>query len=265
MRRIAILVIAATNQPVYLHYIKNYWAELIAYTNLDKSHIDVFLLFENAIDINDFSELEDNIIQDPKSDLTTLCKKEHRTMGVPGILSKTIYALELLRGKYDVYFRTNLSSVIKLTAFDLFVQAKDSIYYSGSSVWTDSLRQDLLIHERIGPDKSIKSLSDLDEFEGNTFISGSGYFLNSSEAESLVERKNRIRYDIVDDVSVGLMFSKHEHIPGFTLTISPSIAVDDMIALIHESNACHIRLENFPLETAVALWNKLRELEIWRY
>lgn len=265
MKRIAILVIAATNQPVYLHYIKNYWKELVAYTNAEKTHIDVFLLFENATDIDHFSDLEDNIIQDPLSDLDSLCRKEYQTPGIPGILSKTMHALELLQDRYDVFFRTNLSSIIKLTAFDQFVQAKASICYSGAFVWTDSLRQDLLDHGRIGPDQSINSLTDLDDFEGNTFISGSGYFLNASEAESLVRRKTRIRYDIVDDVSVGLMLSKHEHIPGFSLVISPDLPMHNMIASIGGCNACHIRLQHFPLETAVALWKELRQIEIWKY
>lgn len=265
MKRIAILVIAATNQPVYLHYIKNYWSELIAHTNAEKDHVDVFLLFENAVDISQFRDLSDNIIQDPRSDLTSLCSKEYQIPGVPGILSKTIYALETLQGIYDVYFRTNLSSIIKLTAFDRFVQAKDSICYSGAFVWTNYLRQDLVNHGKIGPDKSIKTLTELDEFEGDTFISGSGYFLSAGEVESLVRRKTEIRYDIVDDVSVGLMFSRHEHIPGFTLTVTPNISVDKMIALIRESNACHTRLQHFPPETADALWKELKKTEIWRY
>lgn len=265
MKRIAILVIAATNQPVYRHYIKNYWRELIAYTNAEKQHIDVFLLFENSIDIGEFNDLGHNIIQDPRSDLTVLCRKEHQTAVVPGILAKTVYALELLQGNYDVFFRTNLSSVIKLTAFDQFVQAKNRICYSGAFVWSDFLRQDLLKHGRIGPEKSIKTLEELDDYEGNTFIGGSGYFLSADEAGSLVARKNRIRYDIVDDISVGLMFSEHEHIPGFNVTITPETAIDDMMRSIRQSNACHIRLQHFPVETAAALWKELKEVEIWRH
>jgi hypothetical protein len=85
-----------------------------------------------------------------------------------------------------------LSSVIKISAFENFVQNKADICYSGAYAWTDALRQGLLYHDKIGPDKSIKSLAELDHFQGNTFISGSNYFLNAAEAKSLIARKGEI-------------------------------------------------------------------------
>ena len=264
MKRTAILVIAATNQPVYLHYINTHWTRIIEYTNAEKPHIDVFLLFENAVDLSSFSHLRDNIIQDNHSELSSLCERAFHGRGIPGILSKTLYALELLEGLYDVFFRTNLSSVIKLSQFDRFVQTKDRICYSGAFVWVDSLRKDLLTHERIGPDKSIKSLADLDAYKGNTFISGSGYFLNAEEARSLVARKEQIRFDIVDDVSVGLMLSEHEMLPGFSLVVTPDRPVNEMISMIEESSAGHVRLQHFPLPVAEAFWRELRGCDAWR-
>lgn len=156
------LVIAATKQPVYVHYIKTYWTELIRHTRATKPHIDVFLLFENDRDLAEFSHLKDNIIQDQHSDPCALCSPEFHTVRIPGILSKTIYAFELLQDKYDVFFRTNLSSLIRVPYFDQFVQEKSHICYSGSGVWQDALRADLEYHNKIGPDKSIKSLDELD-------------------------------------------------------------------------------------------------------
>lgn len=264
MKRIAVLVIAATHQPVYRHYIETHWTETIRCAGSEKLHIDVFLLFENAVDISGFEHLRDNIIRDPNSDLSALCDKRNNGRGIPGILSKTIYALELLGGGYDVFFRTNLSSIIKLSAFDRFVQAKSAICYSGAFVWVDALRRDLLLHDRVGPGKSIESLSELDEYEGNTFVSGSGFFLNAEEAEILVRRKDELRYDIVDDVAVGLMLSRHEVLPRFTQVVRPGGPVSGMVEAIRKTSACHIRLQHFPLTTARELWTALRGCEVWR-
>jgi hypothetical protein len=263
MKRIAILVIASTKQPLYIHYIKTYWAELIRRTNTEKSNIDVFLLFEHETDLSEFESLRKNIIQDRDIDFSLLCKPEYQSPIIPGILSKTIYALEQLQGEYDVFFRTNLSSVIKISAFENFVQTKVDICYSGTYVWTDALRQDLLYHDKIGPDKSIKSLAELDNFQGNTFISGSNYFLNAAEAKSLITRKGEIRYDIVDDVSVGLMFSRHEVLPHFTLCVLPDRSIADIINAIRQSNASHVRLQLFPLDFAKSLWKELKVSDIW--
>jgi hypothetical protein len=264
MKKIAILVIAAVNQPLYIHYIRTYWTALISYLKVESPHIDVFLLFERGTNINEYKNIEDNIIVDVNDDFDLLCDPEYCSIMIPGILSKTIYALELLHDKYDVFFRTNLSSLINVSAFDGFVQSSKSICYSGTWVWTDGLRKDLLYHDKIGPNMSIKTLSELDNYEGNTFVSGSGFFLNSKEAESLVRRKDTIRYDIIDDVSIGLMFTEHEQLPGFSTCITADIPFDKIIDIIRKTKACHIRLEHFPLDLAEVLWLQLSYDRIWR-
>ena len=263
MRRIAILVIGATNQPLYVHYIRTYWTELISYLSAKKPHIDVFLLFEHGTKLNVVKDIKDNIIEDATADYSKLCDPRYHSIVIPGILSKTIYALQLLHGKYDVFFRTNLSSLIKVSAFDSYVQSKKTICYSGAWVWADCLRKDILNHEKIGLGKSIKTLSELDSYEGNTFISGSGYFLNAEEAKLLIRRKKTIRYDIVDDVSVGLMFSKHERLPGFSICITPDRSVDQIMNIIRETRASHIRLQHFPVSLAEALWVEMSRDRIW--
>ena len=263
MKKIAILAIAATNQPVYVHYIRTYWTELIKYTNTEKTDVDVFLLFEHGAAIDEFSAIGDNIIEDATPDLDMLCERKFRSIIVPGILSKTIYALEMLQDDYDVFFRTNLSGLIKVSAFETFVQSRTSICYSGSWAWVDSLRKDLIHHGRIGPEKSIKTLSELDGYEGNTFISGSGYFLSAEEVKSLVRRKNQIRYDIVDDVSMGLMFPTHEVLPKFSKCANRDSSIEKIQKVIRNNDACHIRLRHFPLALAQELWQKLSTDDVW--
>ena len=264
MKRIAILAIASTNQPLYVHYIKSHWTELIRHVQAAKPHIDVFLLFEHGAVLDEFSYLADNIIEDRNCEPEALCSPEFHSFGIPEILSKTMYAFELLQGQYDVYFRTNLSSLIRVPYFDQFVQGRSDICYSGSFVWTDALRADLEFHDRIGPDKSIKSLAELDAYPGNTFISGSGFFLNAEEVKSLVQRKKQVRYDIIDDVSVGLMISEHELLRDFSIVVSPRDSIAEIKSQIRKSNAAHVRLQHFPLEKAQNLWKQIESGQLWK-
>jgi hypothetical protein len=264
MKKIAILVIAATNQPAYIHYIKNYWVELIKHTNEVKPNIDVFLLLENGTVTDIFSDILNNVIEDKNSDLDQLCNPQFQSSTVPGILSKTIYALELLHDKYDVFFRTNLSSLIKISALEDYVESKKMIAYSGGMVWNDALRENLLHYNWIGPEKCIKSISELDEFEGDTFVSGSGYLLNSQEALSLVKRRKSIRYDLPDDVAVGLMFAKHEILKNFSTIIEPSMPLNEIMRIIRTSDSPHIRLQHLPVSIAEAIWHELEKDPVWK-
>ncbi len=264
MKKIAVLVIAALNQPVYVHYIKTYWSELIKYTNSETPHIDVFLLFEEATELGMLNGIKDNIIVDRTTNLSQLCHPRFSSPMIPGILTKTVYALELLGDQYDVLFRTNLSSLIKVTQFNHFLQMKPKICYSGGWVWVDGLRDDLIAHNKIGVGKSIETLSELNHYPGNTFISGSGFLLSAAEAKSLVERKHTIRYDIIDDVAIGLMMSKHEVLPNFSELITPDKSTDGIMESLRKTGACHIRLHRFPLDQAEALWRKLSDDPVWK-
>jgi hypothetical protein len=254
MKTIAILTIAALSTPLYRHYVTTYWAELIRHTRQWWPNIDVYLLFEHATAIDGLDDLADHVIVDRCADLSQLCPVRYQTPIIPGVLSKTVDALELLDGRYDVFFRTNLSSVIKISVLNDFVQSSEDLCYSGGWVWTDSLRQALVTYGRIGCGKSIKWLTELDAYPGNTFVSGSGYFLNAQEASSLVERKHLLRYDIVDDVSVGLMFRQHRWLPGFSQVIRPGPSPEAIVQTIRATSACHIRLQHFPLALAQSLW-----------
>jgi len=264
MKKIAILVIAATHTALYRHYIYTHWTKLIEFTNSDYPHIDVFLLFEHGMDIRGLEHIQNNIIVDPRQDLSTLCLPEHHSPNSPGILAKTMHALELLQDDYDVFFRTNLSSVIRTSIFDQFVQNKDPVIYSGPSVWADSLRQNMVDYKLIGPDKSVKSLAELDEYPGKTFIGGFAFFLNAREAKFLLETNSRVRYDLPDDVAVGLMLTEHELLPRFSMTIRPTTPVAESIDAIVNSHVCHFRIQHFPLHTALALWEGFRDVEIWK-
>ncbi len=264
MTRVAILVIAALDQPVYRHYIQSYWTEVIRHTNEHMPGIDVFLLLEKGTDHTPFAAVADNIIEDDFGDLDQLVERRFRRAGVPGILSKTIYGFEQLAGDYDLFFRTNLSSLIKLPAFEAFIRSRPDLGYSGAWVWDDALRSDLLHYGRVGPDQSITDLSELDRYPGNTFISGAGFFVNAAEAATLVERRRELRYDIPDAVAVGLMFARHEQLAQFALAVQPSEPVDAMLHRIRVTSASHIRFERFPVERAQQVWEAQLDDPVWR-
>ncbi len=264
MKKVAILVIAATNQPVYEYYIRNYWTRLIDYLKSVKPHIDVFLLCEREFDVGGFPRLRDNIIHDRNTDLGKLCDPGYHNLMVPGVLSKTILALELLRNDYDVFFRTNLSSIVKPSKFDEFVQGKKTFSYSGALVFRDSLRKMLVETACVGPEKSVGSLSELDSYKGNTFVSGSGFFLGQNDVEHLLNNFADIRFDLIDDVSIGLMFEKCETLEGFTRIINPELPLAEKLKVFEGDAACHFRLQHFPIGVAQQFWDAVAHADSWK-
>ncbi len=155
MKRIAILVIAATNQPVYRHYISSYWTELIRHVAANVPHIDVYMLTENGRTSSSFAHIVDAVIEDPNADVDQLGPGQYRTTNVPGILSKTIHAFDELSDDYDVFFRTNLSSMVMLSRFDRLVQSTADIGYSGGLVSGDALRDAVVHPGYVGAGRSV--------------------------------------------------------------------------------------------------------------
>jgi len=264
MTRVAILVIAALHHPVYRHYIANYWTEMVHHTAAHHPNIDVFMLIENGMDREPFAAIADHVIEDPVADFEHLVEKRFRRPGVPSILSKTVHALDVLAGDYDVFFRTNLSSMLKVPGFAAFVEDQPEPGYAATWVWDDGLRADLEHWNWVGPDKSIRDLAELDEYPGNTFLSGSGFFLGAAEAASLVDRRDRLRYDVADDVAIGLMFEHHRQLPGFSMVVTDALEPAEMMDRIRRSDATHVRLQHLPIEIARALWVEMERDPLWK-
>jgi len=60
------------------------------------------------------------------------------------------------------------------------------------------------------------------------------------------------------------MFDRHEQLADFSLVLSPSIAIDEMVSRLRATSASHIRLQHFPVETAKALWRKIQRDPFWK-
>lgn len=263
MKRIAILVIAATDQPVYRHYIASYWTQLIRHVAANVPHIDIYLLTEHGRNTSSFAHVVDTVIEDPNPDVNQLVPERYRTANIPGILSKTIHAFDALSDSYDVFFRTNLSSMVMLARLDQFVQSNANVGYSGGFVWDDALREAVVAHGYVGYRRSVVNISELDEYPGNSFVSGAGFLLNKAEAKLLVERREQLRYDLPDDVSIGLMLDRCRVLSGFTELIKPSASITDMVERIERTTATHLRLQHFPVERAMMLWRYVYNKRLW--
>lgn len=264
MTRTAVVVIAALNEPVYRHYIANYWTDLIRHTNDHVPDVDVYLLIESGTDRAPFAGLDDNVIEDPVAEFDDIVEPRFRYPGVPSILHKTVHAFEVLDGRYDMFFRTNLSSMIKLDAFRSLVETRADLTYAGAWVWTDALRADLEHWNRVGPDRPVRDMADLDEYPGNTFISGSGFLIGMDQARHLVQERSQLQYGLPDDVAIGLMLPDHQHLPGFSALVEPTEPLDDMVEKLRATPAAHIRLQRFPLDVAQRLWERLADEPWWR-
>jgi hypothetical protein len=265
-KKIAILVIAATTRPIYVHYIDTYWSKLIEYTNSNKSNIDIYLLFDSREDARGFEHLIDNIIIDRNTEFNGFYDRDssgHVPGRIPGILSKTVYAYELLQERYDVFFRTNLSSMIHTDRFEKLVESKDTVIYSGGSVWANSLRANLVSYGLVGSGQAIKSLEELDSYASDTFVSGAAFFLGVAEVKHLMTNKKDIRYDIIDDVSIGLLMPDFEVLPKFTLILKREQDVEEMLDKLSARNYSHVRLQQFSVEKAQQLWQELNRLKYW--
>jgi hypothetical protein len=264
VKRIAVLVIAAVGSAVHRHYVATHWTEMVRRVGEHFPHVDVFLLNEYDTPRGPFADLADHVITDPDDDPRRRLPVGSDHGVRPGILSKTVHALAVLDGRYDVFFRTNLSSMILVGRLDRFVQDEDDLCYSGGWVWPDALRADLELHGRVGLGRSIESMADLDGYPGNSFVSGSGFFLSAAEARSLVGERDRLRYDLPDDVAIGLMMRRCRHLDGFSERIVATTPVAEVIGRIERTQATHIRLEHFPVERARAVWRYLDLDLFWR-
>lgn len=252
MRKICILVIASTNLPIYKLFLQNFWIPLISTMN-QTQEMDIFLLFDNQKQVDEVSELSllrNNIIINKNIYHNGFVVPENSRICsnfIPGILSKTIYGLETLQSQYEVYFRTNLSSMIHVPNFLQYVNSNKICYSCGSQIVNNTLRQNISQFKKFSA-PYLKNMSELDSFHSNSFCSGCGYFLNKNELNYILQNKKKIRYDIIDDVAIGLLFDKKPTgIPNFSIQLVSNMSTDEMNKQL-QKYYCHIRVDRRSFE-----------------
>ena len=151
--------------------------------------------------IHKFNEVDSYFIQMRENQLYEI-ETENDIMFVKGeenylnILYKTVKSIEYLFEKknYDFLIRTNISTVInipKLLIYLNYINPKDHIYTGGCSFgnlqWIDN---------RGGiTDNSLW---------GTKFISGTSITFSAETIKHILNNKNNLRYDIIDDVAFGI-------------------------------------------------------------
>jgi len=106
---------------------------------------------------------------------------------IPGILHKTVEALSFFLGsgnEYDYVWRTNLSSVLDFAGLEKYLSAISL---------TKSLYAGYI------------GLGSLNNGSSTFFASGAGFLMSRDVAMYLVENKEFLRWDIIDDVAIGAL------------------------------------------------------------
>ena len=117
-----------------------------------------------------------------------------------GILGKTLKSLEYLIQKglvYDFIVRTNISTLINL----------DLLYNHLTNIPTENIYTGgfILNLQWLDPEAGI-----IDEtFFGTKFLQGTSIILSWDIVNKLVNNLNKIRYDIIDDVSIAIFIKQY--------------------------------------------------------
>lgn len=169
---------------------------------------------------------------------------------IPGILHKTVEALSYflsVDSSYSYVWRTNLSSVLDFAGLERYLGKISST--KALSVGTTSLYSgyvglgSLNNGSKVNPDSS-----------SSFFASGAGFLMSRDVALYLVENKDFLRWDLIDDVAIGaLLEPKYGIVPLDRCWVQSGS--EDISALV-SSGIFHFRCESY---------QHLRTVEFMRY
>lgn len=114
---------------------------------------------------------------------------------VPGVLNKTLKALHYCKEfEYDYIVRTNISTIINYNNLIKYLEKNPINFYGGGE-------NNILSWNGGG-------IND-DTWYGTNFISGTSIILSKKCVNFIIENENKIIKEIVDDVSLGILFREH--------------------------------------------------------
>lgn len=151
------------------------------------------LKYDNSIFVTYDTTIEHDWIYD--EDTRTIKIKGEETF-IPGILNKTIKAIEIClhKFKFDVLIRSNMSTVIDMNAIRNQVDPMNGPVFGGP---TKILRW---LDEKSGVTAE-KNLN------GTSFVSGTGIVMSRDICTSLIANQSKIRKDLIDDVSISIFIN----------------------------------------------------------
>jgi hypothetical protein len=115
---------------------------------------------------------------------------------LPGILEKTIKAIEICQQfEFDYLLRSNISTIVNINLLNKYLQ-QNTFDYGGSSIYNlQWLDPQCGIHDH--------------RYRGTKYIHGTGIILSRKAMQLLIQEKQYINYDVIDDVALGLFFKNH--------------------------------------------------------
>jgi hypothetical protein len=133
---------------------------------------------------------------------------------LPGILEKTIKAFDIIHNKlkveYDFILRTNISTVVHIentmSYLSNFPNPTTEMYYIGPLVrlqWLD--RTSGIVDKR---------------YWGTPFCSGTCIIMSHALIENIVRNREKLHYNIIDDISIGQYISRVENVKRITIGTS---------------------------------------------
>jgi len=130
---------------------------------------------------------------------------------IPGILDKTIKAFQYIDNNYsfDYIIRSNISTIVDFNLLTEYLQ-DTPIQYGGG------------LKNTISGDKNHPDLENL------IFASGTSIILSKVTLNDLLKKKQHIRNDLIDDVSIGVLMRDHlQHVEQHYIPENRFIFISD--------------------------------------
>jgi len=177
-------------------------------------------------------ENQEKLVEE-ENDIIYVKGKEH----VLNVLYKTITALEYLfqKNEYDFVIRSNISTIIYIPKLLQYLHSIPT-----TNIYTTSQFLNL---QWLDPRAGIHNTS----LFGTIYASGISITLSNDTVKYLINNKDKLRHDIVDDVSIGLFFktynptilkkgSQYMSSELHTNTVTKNININDYIFFRNKSN-----------------------------
>lgn len=208
-----VMLVIASRSDIYDQMINKYWCYLIKYIKENNYSIKIYLLFGNNVKTDDLNLNDDDklILNTPESYM-------------PGILIKTIESFKIINNLYDYkhIIRTNLSS--------FFI-----------------VENILKISENLNDNNIYAGVNGIQPAQNIPFVSGSGFWLSRDIVNIILNNKNKLNKNLVDDVSIGDLLSNINKSKLDRYDLTNGIEIFDKKKLIEdiiEKEHYHIRINS---------------------
>jgi hypothetical protein len=188
------------------------YSENREYNEMKEITQDYYKTFENVKTI--YYKFDDKINEEYKMEGNVL-KIKGKESYVPGILEKTVKAMEYVeKDEYDYLVRSNISTIVDFKLLDEEL-SKNPVEYGGGLI--NNL-------QRLDENAGIKD----DAHFGLKYVSGTAIIISKDALKEMIEKKDKIDYKIVDDVSIGVLMH--------FLKKSPVIVKDGSFLILSDTN-----------------------------